>query len=62
MTNPASMAVSRTQLIVTLTASVVCLATWVLLTFVAPVGIDKLHLLLGAGVTLFVRWYALKQL
>lgn len=60
MSNAALITVSRTQLIVTLIISIVCLVAWVLLAFVFPLGIGHVHLLLGAGVTLFMRWYALK--
>jgi Flp pilus assembly protein TadB len=61
MTNPAPMAVSRTQLTITLAIAVVCLVAWALLAFVTPVGIGQVHVLLGAGVTLYVRWYALRN-
>ncbi len=59
MPNPEPVPVSRTQLVLTLATSMVCLVAWVLVAFVTPVGIGQIHLLLGAGVTLFVRWYAL---
>jgi hypothetical protein len=61
MTNPAPTAVSRTQLNLTLAIAVICLVAWVLVAFVTPVGIGQVHLLLGAGVTLYVRWYALRN-
>ncbi|MEP7326545.1 MAG: hypothetical protein ABI836_11395 [Gemmatimonadota bacterium] len=61
MSHPSPTAVSRTQLNVTLALSVVCVLAWVMLAFVTPVGIGQVHLLLGAGVTLFVRWYALRN-
>jgi hypothetical protein len=60
MTNPAPLAVSRTRLTLTLAVSLICLVAWVLVAFVTPVGIGQIHLLLGAAVTLYVRWYALK--
>ena len=62
MTTPAPSVVSPTQLAVTLVIALVCLVAWVLLAFVFPVGVGAIHLLLGAGVTLLVRWYALKYL
>jgi hypothetical protein len=43
----------------TLVASIVCLAAWIVLTFVRPVGLGVVHLLLGAGVVLWIRWWAL---
>lgn len=43
----------------TLVASFVCLAIWVLAVFVRPVGLGVVHLLLAAGVVLFIRWWAL---
>ncbi len=61
MTNSMPIAVSRTQLNLTLAVAVLCLVAWVLVAFVTPVGIGQVHLLLGAGVTLYVRWYALKN-
>ncbi len=61
MTNPAPKTVSRTQLNLTLAIAVICLVAWVLVAFVTPVGIGQVHLLLGAGVTLYVRWYALRN-
>jgi len=42
----------------TLVASLVCLALWVLVVFVRPVGSGIVHLLLGAGAVLWVRWWA----
>lgn len=33
----------------------ICLALWVLLGFVAPVGVGAIHLLLAAGVLLIIR-------
>ena len=38
-----------------LISSVVCLVLWVVLTFVAPVGLGVVHVLLGAGVLLLIR-------
>jgi hypothetical protein len=39
-------------------ASLLCLALWVLLVFVRPVGLGIVHLLLGLGAALWVRWWA----
>lgn len=61
MTPPSPVTVSRTQLNLTLAIAVICLVAWVLVAFVTPVGIGQVHLLLGAGVTLYVRWYALRN-
>ena len=44
----------------TLLASLLCLALWVLLTFIRPAGLGIVHLLLAAGATLWVRWWALQ--
>lgn len=44
----------------TLAVAIVALAVWLLLTFVVPVGIGLVHLLLAAGVVLLIRWYALR--
>lgn len=43
----------------TLIAAVVCLAAWVFLGFVMPVGVGIVHALLGVGVILLVRWWGL---
>jgi len=45
---------------VTLVASLVLLATWLVATFIAPVGIGLIHILLAAGVVLWIRWWALR--
>ncbi len=45
----------------TLLASIVCIAAWIVLTFVRPVGLGVVHLLLGAGVVLWMRWWATKE-
>ncbi len=42
----------------TLVASLVCLAIWVLAVFVQPVGLGIVHLLLAAGAVLWIRWWA----
>ena len=43
-----------------LLGSLFCLALWVLLGFVRPVGLGVVHLLLAAGVVLLIRWWATK--
>ena len=40
--------------------ALVCLALWVIFTFIRPLGVGAIHLLLGAGATLLVRWWALR--
>lgn len=45
---------------VSLLASLCCLALWILLTFVRPVGLGVVHLLLAAGAVLLIRWYVLR--
>jgi hypothetical protein len=44
----------------TLVAALLSLVAWVLFAFVMPVGFGAVHVLLALGMTLFVRWYALK--
>lgn len=44
----------------TLIVAFVSLVCWVLFAFFFPVGVGAIHLLLAVGVTLIVRWYALK--
>ena len=46
----------------TLIASVACLALWVVLVFVQPVGLGVVHLLLAAGAALWIRWWALRPI
>jgi hypothetical protein len=36
------------------------LTAWVVLTFIAPLGVGVVHVLLGIGSTLLVRWWALR--
>ena len=45
----------------TLLASIVCIAAWIVLTFVRPVGLGVVHLLLGGGVVLWIRWWGLRD-
>jgi len=44
----------------TLILALLSLILWILLAFVFPLGIGAIHVLLAAGATLLVRWYALK--
>jgi hypothetical protein len=41
--------------------AIAALALWAVFTFIVPVGIGALHLLLGAGATLLVRWWATRE-
>jgi hypothetical protein len=43
-----------------LIASLVCLATWILLAFLRPVGLGIINLLWAASAVLWIRWYALR--
>ena len=43
-----------------LIASIACLLLWVVLTFVRPVGLGVVHVLLAVGAVLLVRWYAMR--
>ena len=36
-------------------AGAICVLLWVVLTFVAPVGLGVIHVLLGAGVLAWIR-------
>lgn len=36
------------------------LALWLVLTFIRPIGLGIVHLLLVAGAVFFVRWWARK--
>jgi len=42
-----------------LLAAVLCLGLWVVLTFLLPVGLGIVHVLLGVGLVLLVRWWVL---
>jgi len=44
-----------------LLGALVALALWVLGTFIVPVGLGLVHVLLAIGVVLLVRWWALKS-
>ena len=45
----------------TLLGAIVALVAWFLTTFAVPVGLGIVHLLLGAGVVLLIRWWALRS-
>ena len=45
----------------TLLTSIACLAAWVVLVFIRPVGLGVVHVLLGLGVALWIRWWALRD-
>jgi hypothetical protein len=42
-------------------SGVISLAVWIVLTFVAPVGLGVIHVLLGAGVLLVIRGWVERQ-
>jgi hypothetical protein len=44
-----------------LLAAVTCLLVWLVFTFVVPVGLGVVHVLLGIGVALLVRWWVLAR-
>lgn len=44
-----------------LAGAIVALAVWFLATFLVPVGLGIVHLLLAAGVVLWIRWWALRE-
>lgn len=45
---------------VSLIASLVCLALWVTMVFIRPVGLGIVHILLALAAVLWVRWWARK--
>ncbi len=40
-----------------LIVSLLCLALWAVLTFIRPVGLGIVHVLLGVGAVLWMRWW-----
>ena len=44
-----------------LVSGVLCLLIWVVLCFVAPVGLGVVHVLLGAGILLLIRGWVEKE-
>lgn len=59
MTTSANPAAGGSHLI-TLLVAILSIVAWALLAFVFPVGVGAVHLLLGLGVALLVRYWALK--
>ncbi len=45
----------------TLVAALVCLAIWLVFTFLMPAGLGVVHVLLGLGVFLLIRWWAIRD-
>ena len=45
-----------------LIASVVCLALWIVLVFIRPVGLGVVHVLLAVSAVLLVRWWGTRRL
>lgn len=48
-------------MLLTLLGAIAALLLWVVLAFVRPVGYPAVHLLYAVGVTLLVRWIALRD-
>lgn len=44
-----------------LIGALVLIVAWFVLTFLMPVGLGIVHLLLALGVVLFMRWWALRD-
>jgi len=47
--------------VLTLVAAVLSIALWVVFTFVMPVGLGVIHVFLGLGVFLLIRWWASRE-
>ena len=45
----------------TLLASLFCFALWTTFTFVRPIGLGIVHILLGIGAVTWIRWWALRE-
>jgi len=43
-----------------LAGAIVALVAWFVLTFVSPLGLGIIHLLLAIGVVLLIRWWGLR--
>ncbi|MHB1327569.1 MAG: hypothetical protein ACYC2K_05140 [Gemmatimonadales bacterium] len=43
-----------------LIGAAIALILWFVLTFITPVGVGLIHLLLTIGVVLLIRWWALR--
>ena len=52
---------NRATMNLTLAGAILALALWILTTFLIPVGLGIVHLLLAAGVVLLIRWWALRD-
>ena len=46
---------------INLIGAILSLAVWFVATFVVPVGLGIIHVLLGVGVVLLIRWWALRN-
>jgi hypothetical protein len=46
--------------VITLIVALIALVLWIVFTFVLPVGVGAIHLLLAVGTTLLVRWWAVR--
>ena len=44
-----------------LVSALFALALWVIFTFIRPIGLGVVHLLLGAGAVLWVMWWATRE-
>lgn len=44
-----------------LLAALACLVVWLVFTFIVPVGLGVVHVLLGIGVALLMRWWVLAR-
>lgn len=47
--------------LLTLIGALVLLLAWAVLTFVFPVGLGVVHVLLGVGASLLVRWWVIRN-
>lgn len=46
---------------VNLIGAIIALAAWLVLTFIRPVGLGIIHILLAVGVVLLIRWWGLRR-
>jgi hypothetical protein len=47
--------------LLTLLAAIALLCLWVVFTFVIPAGLGIVHVLLGLGAALLVRWWVIRD-
>ena len=47
--------------LLTLLAAIALLSLWVVFTFVIPAGLGIVHVLLGLGAALLVRWWLIRD-